>query len=328
VRVEYLKAGGNGQIKLSWRQKQPAGPPRAAIDGPVQAQVGQPVNFSARNSSAAEGSNLVGYDWNFGGDASAGGVDVTHIYDSPGRYTVRLTVTDDQNLSDTAMLKIQVDKEPGEPPVAVIDAPVEAEVGQIITLDAGRSQATNPIISYAWDLGDGSNANAVTINHTYNSPGVYNVILTVTDDQGAAGRNNHQITVLELVMPTVAPELPTPTAEPEEPTPTPEETSEPDEAELPTASITASAFGQIIIPVDRTIIVPVSQTITFDGSNSQPGSSNIINYAWTFDGISSPTGGPVVTQTYNIAGRYQVALTVTDENNLSDTLTWQVQATP
>ncbi len=297
-------------------------PPLAVINGLTQAQVGQTVSFNARNSTATEGSQLARFDWDFGDGAGASGVDVSHVYNSPGRYTVNLTVTDDKNFSGSDSLEVQVEAEPDtpepdDPPLAIIDAPVEVEVGQTITLDAGRSQAANAIVSYAWDLGDGNSANAVTINHTYNAPGVYNVILTITDDQGLEGRTNSQITVLEMPTPTVEPEEPTATPVPEEPTATPEP---------PSAAITASALGQIFLPVDETITVPLSQTITFDGSGSQPGSSPIVSYDWLVDG-SPATTGPVITQTYQAAGDYQVSLTVTDENNQSDSLTWQVQAT-
>lgn len=219
VRVEYFKTGGRGQINLSVIQKKSI-PPKAAINGTTQAQVGQTVSFNARNSIAVEGNHLVLFDWDFGDGASASGVDVAHVYNSLGRYTVRLTVTDDKNLSGTDTLEIQIDEGPE--------------------------------------------------------------------------------------------------------TPEPEETTEP---KSPSAAITASAPGQIIIPVDQTITVPFSQTITFDGSGSQPGSSTIISYTWTFDGIPSLITEPVVTQTYRATGSYQVTLTVTDENNQSDSLIWQVQVT-
>jgi heat shock protein HslJ len=94
------------------------------------------------------------------------------------------------------------------PPVAIINAPGEASVGDAVTFDASASQTTNQIVSYAWDLADGTTANAVAIEHIYNAPGIYNVTLEVTDEQGLSNSTNFQINII----PGQEPE---PTEEPE-----------------------------------------------------------------------------------------------------------------
>ncbi len=80
-------------------------------------------------------------------------------------------------------------------------------------------------------MGDGGQANAVTFQHTYQSPGQFNVILVVTDDKGLSGTVNQLIQVVEAGVPP-EPTLPVvPTSEPPEaeqlPEPLPEETEEP-----------------------------------------------------------------------------------------------------
>ena len=120
-----------------------------------------------------------------------------------------------------------VEPAPEQPPVAIIQAPAQAEVGQGVRFDAGASQSANRIVSYAWEFGDGEGANAVSVRHTYRSPGVYNVILTVTDANDLSGSSNFQINIVEssLERPTEEPppeELPT--EEPPSIQPLPEET--------------------------------------------------------------------------------------------------------
>jgi PKD repeat protein len=44
-------------------------------------------------------------------------------------------------------------------------------------------------------MGDRTTANAVRIDHVYNTAGIFNVVLTVTDDQGLQGTTNHQIEI-------------------------------------------------------------------------------------------------------------------------------------
>jgi PKD repeat protein len=59
------------------------------------------------------------------------------------------------------------------------------------------------IKSYNWDFGDGSSATGKNPTHTYEDNGEYAVTLTVTDDDGATGKDTGSITV-NNVKPTVA----------------------------------------------------------------------------------------------------------------------------
>ncbi|MFC1919472.1 PKD domain-containing protein [Chloroflexota bacterium] len=70
-------------------------------------KIAQNVPLSGTGSSDTDG-RITYYEWDFGDGNTASGVDVTHAYTMPGRYTVRLTVTDDTDLSDTAELVLRV----------------------------------------------------------------------------------------------------------------------------------------------------------------------------------------------------------------------------
>jgi len=67
----------------------------------------------------------------------------------------------------------------------------------------------------------------------------------------------------------------------------------------------------------------VYQTVNFDASASTPDGGTIVSYMWDFgDGtpLVSETG-PITTYTYTMAGTYNVILTVTDDEGLTDTAT-------
>ena len=109
---------------------------------------------------------------------------------------------------------------PSEPPVAVISGPTQGLVGQSITLSAADSRAAEgkEIVSYAWNLGDGTLSTNKEVTHVYQKAGRYEVTLTVIDNEGLENSSSIKVTIEE---PT-----PTPTAEPTatpepEPSPTP-----------------------------------------------------------------------------------------------------------
>jgi len=77
--------------------------------------------------------------------------------------------------------------EPNEPPVAEASiTPYLAAVGTEFIIDANMSyDPDGTIVAYEWDFGDGTTSNGETVAHVYSNPGVYSVVLTVTDDLGA-----------------------------------------------------------------------------------------------------------------------------------------------
>lgn len=224
LRVEYFKTVGNGGIRLRWVPVvEVITPPSAVIVAPRFAQVGQSITLDGTSSTPGTGGEITAFAWDLGdGNVTAGQV-VEYGYTAPGIYNVTLTVTDATGLSDDATVQIRVDPAvatpvPDQPPVAVIAAPLQGVVGEPVLFDASQSRSVNPIVSYAWQFGDGSTANAVQVSKQYAVPGVFNVILTLEDSEGLTGSTNRLISIYGPT-PTATPDLP-PTPTPIPPTPT------------------------------------------------------------------------------------------------------------
>ena len=68
----------------------------------------------------------------------------------------------------------------------------------------GSSDPDGSIASYAWDFGDSTTGTGVTPSHTYAAGGTYQVILTVTDNQGATNSVTQALTVVANQVPVAA----------------------------------------------------------------------------------------------------------------------------
>jgi hypothetical protein len=84
-------------------------PPTVAfVYSPTAPRVSQDIFFTAEGSRAANGRQIVAYDWNFGSGRTGSGVTVAKRYDTPGSYVVTLTITDDAGQQGTVSQTVSV----------------------------------------------------------------------------------------------------------------------------------------------------------------------------------------------------------------------------
>jgi PKD repeat protein len=154
--------------------------------------------FSDRSDD--EDGTLESWRWDFGDGASSNQRSPSHTYQSAGRYDVVLTVTDDDAAEDTRTRTAEPDApappppppppppDPNDPPAAEFD--IECQELRCAFLDRS-GDGDGSVVSWQWDFGDGASSRERNPSHSYQTPGRYDVLLLVTDNDGAADTKVH-----------------------------------------------------------------------------------------------------------------------------------------
>ena len=127
--------------------------------------------------------NIVNYTWDFGDGNISYEKNPSHRYGDDGVYKVMLTLIDDdfalQNLTKEIIIY-------NVKPVAnFFYSPSYPIPNRNITFNASLSYDLDGYIAnYTWNFGDGNISYGKVVKHQYSKHGVYEVILTVYDDDG------------------------------------------------------------------------------------------------------------------------------------------------
>jgi Tol biopolymer transport system component/chitodextrinase len=173
--------------------------PTAVIDAsPTSGAPPLDVDFDGSGSSDPDGT-IASYAWNFGDGDTDTGATVSHTYDTEGTFNATLTVTDNNGLTNTASVPINVTSA-AQQPHAIIEAdPTEGEAPLTVQFDG--SQSTDPdgpdtSLTYSWGFGDGGTSTEQKPSHEFTGEGIYKVVLTVTDGDGLEGKDHVFINTL------------------------------------------------------------------------------------------------------------------------------------
>ena len=257
-------------------------PPVALAEAtPVSGTVPLEVAFTGSNST--DDGTIVTYAWDFQDGGTSDQADPVYTFNTPGEYVVSLTVTDDEGLTDTDTILIEVFSSDEDPIVdAGEDVTLTLPDNSVVLAGTASDPDGGDIVSYQWVFdGPGtptlSGADTAELTVSDLVEGTYIFTLTVIDDDGQTASDSVVVTVLSGTGNPVA------------------------VAEATPESGTA--------PLD----------VAFTGSNSTD-DGTIVSYSWDFgDGNTSDVADP--QHTYTNPGTYQVSLTVTDDSGLTDTAT-------
>jgi PKD repeat protein len=170
-------------------------------DGSVTKQIyeGDTVLLDAKNSQDTpfDKANLI-CTWESNGTIikNKAGINetVSWKFQKPGTYNIKLIVKDDNFATDTITV-----------PLPVINRAPTADAGADMSVDIEDSvpfygKGTDPsedawMLNYYWDFGDKTSSREMNPTHRYKEPGVYTVVLTVTDSYGESSTSITKVTV-------------------------------------------------------------------------------------------------------------------------------------
>jgi PKD repeat protein len=171
-----------------------ATPPAVTIPGPVAAFTLTPSSgltpLVVSFTDASTGAGL-SWGWAFGDGTTYNAQNPpAHTYAASGIFTVTLTVSNSGGTSVTTHTVTVSDPAPAPPVASFNFSPASGPTPLAVTF---TDTSTGTPTAWAWDFGDGTVSNVKNPPaHTYTSPGIKNVQLTVTNS-GGSDTITHQV---------------------------------------------------------------------------------------------------------------------------------------
>ncbi len=272
----YETAADTDIVTVTVRDPANARPTAKAGEDRVAA-IGETLTFDGSASTDSDG-RILFYLWDFGDGTGDDAPVVRHTYWQPGIYTVHLTVKDD-NADDggQSVDTVTIEVVPADNRAPVLEFPQEFVTTLHVPVRFDASKANDrdgAIVSYDWDFGDGATGTGAAIEHRYEETGTYSARLVLTDN----GIPEPQKTVIAFDV-------------------------------IVTGKANTAPSPQILAEGAGTVGAPVA----FDGSASSDSDGSIMAYAWDF-GDGHRATGIEIHHVYQFPGRYEVTLTVTDDD--------------
>ncbi|WP_164076266.1 PKD domain-containing protein [Flavimarina sp. Hel_I_48] len=259
--------------------------PQAIISAtPVSGAAPLEVDFIGNASTDDIG--IEKYEWVIDDEIVSTLADFQYLFEETGVYTVTLTVTDAEALSNSASIdiRVNVDGENAAPIAIASVSPASGNAPLDVIFTGSASTDDFSIENYVWRIGDSLVSTEPDFPYTFTEAGNYTASLTVTDAEGLS-----DMVVLEIKV----------------------------------SSATGNNPPDAIAIADKTLgVAPLS--VNFTGSTSID-DVRIESYVWKVDDSIVSTA-PDFNYNFLEVGNYKVVLTVLDEEGLSDTAALTITA--
>jgi len=142
------------------------------------------VTFTDRSYDPDEGDVITSRLWRFGDGKTDTRTVARNVYERPGTYNVTLTVHEAATGESASLTKPFVVLNQRPRILLLAATPVEPEVNQTVRFNATVQDRDGSVVSFTWNMGDGTNLTGLNVLHRFRTPGQYTVTGTAVDDAG------------------------------------------------------------------------------------------------------------------------------------------------
>ncbi|MGH2589120.1 MAG: PKD domain-containing protein, partial [Dehalococcoidia bacterium] len=170
--------------------------------GPYNGRVGQPVILRATVASPLPPGTSFQFQWSFGDGTSGFGQATSHVYTTPGTYTVTVTVFGGGQTASAGTTATVT--QPTQPLQVSAGGPYTGQVNTLVQFISRVSGAApGSTTFYRWSFGDGNFGSGANPTHVYSAPGTFGVSLQVTTTAGQSGFSSTTAQISRQAVPLV-----------------------------------------------------------------------------------------------------------------------------
>ena len=168
--------------------------------------VNKSITFDGSYSVDHDG-EITNYTWDFGDGGLGYGVITTHIYKKTGTYNVKLTVTDDNDVSDTDSVRVIISETNNLPTAPQIDGPKTGKKNIEYNFTVFSTDLDNDNIQYVFSWGDNqtnetdfvANGTIYKEKHKWTNPGIYKIRIYAIDSNYAVSASADITILIDII---------------------------------------------------------------------------------------------------------------------------------
>lgn len=143
------------------------------------------------------------WSWDFGDGNLGYGEIVSHAYMDTGGYSVTLTVTDDDDATNEDLFLVNIGLANTPPTKPDLSGPTTGNKNVEYTYSVTSIDLDDDFINYIFNWGDGiintsnffSNGTQVSLTHSWASAGIYDLVVTASDNQTTSGETRLRVLI-------------------------------------------------------------------------------------------------------------------------------------